>query len=47
MRVTVSLNRFFEDGEYVVSSVGTTSADEVSTALGPLLVGELYLLNVL
>jgi hypothetical protein len=47
VRVTVSLNQYFEDGEYMVSSVGTTSADEVSTASGPLLVGELYLLNVL
>ncbi len=47
VRVTVSLNRYFEDGEYTVSSVGMTSADEVSTASGPLLVGELYLLNLL
>jgi hypothetical protein len=45
VRVTVSLNRYFEDGEYAVSSVGTTSAGEVSLASGPLLVGELYLLN--
>jgi UDP-2,3-diacylglucosamine pyrophosphatase LpxH len=43
--VTVSLNKYFEDGEYAVSSVGTTSAGEVSLASGPLLVGELYLLN--
>jgi hypothetical protein len=47
VRVTVSLNRYFEDGEYAVSSVGTTSVGEVSLASGPLLVGELYLLNVL
>ncbi|MEE8570422.1 MAG: metallophosphoesterase, partial [Candidatus Bathyarchaeia archaeon] len=43
--VTVSLNKYFEDGEYSVSSVGTTTAGEVSQASGPLLVGELYLLN--
>jgi UDP-2,3-diacylglucosamine pyrophosphatase LpxH len=47
VRVTVSLNRYFEDGEYPVSSVGTTTVGEVSQASGPLLVGELYLLNFL
>jgi hypothetical protein len=47
LRVTVSLNRYFEDGEYPVSSVGTTTMGEVSQASGSLLVGELYLLNFL
>ena len=47
VRVTVSLNRYFEDGEYAVSSVGMTTAGEMSQASGPLLVGELYLLNFL
>ncbi len=45
VRVTVSLNKYFEDGEYLVTSVGTTTAGEVSQASGPLLVGEMYLLN--
>ena len=45
--VTVSLNRYFEAGEYPVSSVGTTTAGEVSQASGPLLVGELPLLKLL
>lgn len=45
--VTVSLNKYIEDGEYAVSSVGTTSAGEVSQASGPLLVGNLILLNLL
>lgn len=45
--VTVSLNKYFEDGEYAVSSVGTTTAGEVSQASGPLLVGDLVLLNVI
>jgi hypothetical protein len=43
--VTVSLNKYFEDGEYPVTSVGTTTAGEVSQASGPLLVGKMYLLN--
>ena len=47
VRVTVSLNKYFEDGEYPVSSVGTTSAGEISQASGPLLVGQLVLLNLL
>jgi len=45
--VTVSLNKYFEDGEYAVSSVGTTTAGETSQASGPLLVGDLSLLNML
>jgi hypothetical protein len=45
VRVTVSLNKYFEDGEYLVTSVGTTTTGEVSQASGPLLVGEMYLLN--
>ena len=47
VKVTVSLNKYFEDGEYPVNSVGTTTAGDVSQASGPLLVGELYLLNFL
>ncbi len=45
--VTVSLNKYFESGEYPVSSVGTTTAGEVSHASGPLLVGNLVILNFL
>jgi hypothetical protein len=45
--VTVSLNKYFKAGEYAVSSIGTTTTGEVSHAVGPLLVGELVLLNVL
>ena len=45
--VTVSLNKYFEAGEYLVSSVGTTTAGEVSHASGLLLVGDLILLNFL
>jgi hypothetical protein len=47
VRVTVSLNKYFEDGEYPVSSVGTTTAGEESYATGPLLVGKLYLLKLI
>ena len=47
VRVTASLNKYFESGEYPISSVGTTTAGEVSHASGPLLVGELVLLNFL
>ena len=47
VRVTVSLNKYHEEGEYPVSSVGTTSTGEVSQASGPLLVGNLILLNLL
>jgi hypothetical protein len=45
--VTVSLDDYFEEGEYQVTSVGTTSAGEVSNAIGPLLVGDLYLLRAI
>lgn len=45
--VTVSLDEYFEEGEYQVTSVGTTSAGEVSNAAGLLLVGNLYLLRVI
>ena len=45
--VTVSLNKYFEEGEYAVNSIGTTTGGEQSQASGPLLVGELYLLNLL
>jgi UDP-2,3-diacylglucosamine pyrophosphatase LpxH len=45
VNVTVSLNRYFEDGEYPVNSIGTTTAGEMSPTSGPLLVGDLYLLN--
>lgn len=45
--VTVSLKKFFEDGEYPTSSVGTTSTGETSHASGPLLVGNMILLNFL
>ena len=45
--VTVSLNKYFDESEYAVSSVGTTTAGEVSQASGPLLVGDLVLLNVI
>lgn len=47
VRVTVSLNKHHEEGEYPVSSVGTTSTGEVSQSSGPLLVGNLILLNLL
>jgi hypothetical protein len=47
VRVTVSLNKYFESGEYPINSVGTTTAGEVSQASGPLLVGDLVLLNFL
>ncbi|MBN2334360.1 hypothetical protein JXL21_02290 [Candidatus Bathyarchaeota archaeon] len=47
VQVTVSLSRYYEDGEYPVTSVGTTATGEVSRSSGPLLVGELYLLNFL
>jgi hypothetical protein len=47
IRVSVSLNHYFESGEYPVSSVGTTTAGEVSQAQGPLLVGDLVILNFL
>jgi len=45
--VKVSLNKYFEDGDYVVNSVGTTTAGESSQASGPLQVGELNLLNII
>jgi hypothetical protein len=45
--VTVSLNKYFDDGEYQVTSVGTSTTGEVSQAVGPLLVGDLILLNVI
>ena len=45
--VVVSLDEYFDEGEYSVSSIGTTSAGEVSNAKGPLLVGDLYLLRVI
>ena len=47
VRVTVSLNKYFEAGEYPISSVGTTTAGEESQASGPLLVGGLVFLNFL
>jgi hypothetical protein len=45
--VVVSLDDYFDEGEYTVSSIGTTSAGEVSNAKGPLLVGDLYLLRAI
>jgi len=45
--VTVSLDDYFDEGEYTVSSIGTTSAGEESNSNGPLLVGDLYLLRVI
>lgn len=45
--VTVSLNKYHEEGEYTVTSVGTTSNGEVSQASGPFIVSNLILLNLL
>lgn len=47
VQVAVSLNKYFEQGEYPVSSVGTTTAGEVGNAQGVLLVGDLILLRFL
>ena len=47
VRVTVSLNTYFEEGEYPISSVGTTTAGETSQASGHLLVGDMYVLKFL
>ena len=47
VQVAVSLNRYFEEGEYPVSSVGTTTAGEVSNSQGVLLVGNLVILRFL
>jgi hypothetical protein len=47
LSVKVSLKEYVEAGEYLTSSIGTTSAGESSTAIGPLLVSQLYLLGLL
>lgn len=47
VQVAVSLNKYFEKGTYSVSSVGTTTAGEVSNAQGALFVGDLVILRFL
>ena len=47
VQVAVSLSKYFEEGEYPVSSIGTTTAGEVSNSQGVLLVGDLVILRFL
>lgn len=47
VQVAVSVNKFFEEGEYPVSSIGTTTSGEQSSAIGVLLVGDLIILRFL
>jgi hypothetical protein len=47
VQVAVSVNKYFEEGEYPVNSLGTTTAGEQSTAVGVLLVGDLIILRFL
>jgi UDP-2,3-diacylglucosamine pyrophosphatase LpxH len=44
IQVTVSLNKYFEAGEYQANGVGTTTNGETSLSSGVLLVGQLNLL---
>lgn len=47
VQVAVSLNKYFDEGEYSVSSVGTTTAGESSNSQGTLHVGNLVILRAL
>ena len=47
IQAAVSLNKYYPEGEYPVTSVGTTTAGEPSNAQGVLLVGDLVILRFL